>query len=329
MSKFTHEEYVKRMIKVMKEKLQKDYPDGKMKRDAHPKSLGLLKAVFTISSDLPEALKVGLFKEARSYPALIRLSNSSNKAQPDSKKDVRGFAIKLLGVEEDKFIDGDCLSQDFLLVSTETMPLGTVELFHDAIYYNLKVNPVVYLGRMVLQGNGKKLIQLVTARQNHTSPLDINYYSTTPYQFGNQVVKYKIAPTSPYKSEMPTKLTGTYLSDNMQKHLNQSEATFDFMIQFQKTGMPIDDAAVKWDETKSPFIKVGEITIPIQQFQTEKREEMSELLSFTPGHALMAHQPVGGLNRARMKIYQEMSAFRHYHNGRPLYEPTLSDYENL
>lgn len=317
------------MIKILKEKLEKDYTSGNTKRDAHTKSLGLLKAKFIVSDNLDSKLKIGLFEKPNSYCALIRISNSSPKIQGDNKKDIRGFAIKLLDVKGEKLNNCEKSTQDFLLISTKTMPLGTVKLFYDAIYYNIKVNPLVYIFKMISQGNFKKLKEVADSRQHQTSPLDIKYFSTTPYMFGDKIVKYSIVPTSKYKSQLPKKLTETYLTDNMQTHLSQSPASFDFMIQFQNGNMPVEDASIEWDESKCPFIKVGEIIIDKQQFRNNKINVFSENLSFSPANSLVNHKHVGGLNRARTKIYAEMSLFRHIKNNKSLIEPTLNDFNNL
>lgn len=329
MKQSTEMQYINDMIYILKEKLEKDYKSGNTKRDAHPKCLGLLKAKFIVNTNLPKALKVGIFKESRVFPALIRISNSSPKIKGDNKKDVRGFAIKLIGVDGKKFTEYEDSTQDFLLISTKTMPLGTVKLFHDALYYNLKVNPLIYLLKTISQGNINKLKELASSRKHHTSPLDICYYSTTPYMFGQEVVKYCIIPTSTYKSSFPKKLNNTYLTDNMQNHLNHHIATFDFVVQLKKHGMPVEDASVEWNVVDSPYIKVAEIVIEKQNFNTSARYYLAENLSFSPGHSLIEHKPIGGLNRARTKIYNEISIFRHSKNNEVLIEPTFEDFNNL
>jgi catalase len=48
-------------------------------------------------------LKRGIFASPRTYPAWIRISSSSGKIQSDKAKDVRGFAIKIMGVEGKRF----------------------------------------------------------------------------------------------------------------------------------------------------------------------------------------------------------------------------------
>lgn len=329
MKEMNEEQYTNDIIDILKEKLEKDYKSKETKRDAHPKALGLLKAKFVVRDDLPKALKVGIFKEAKTYPALIRISSSNPKVQGDNKKDIRGFSIKLLNVPGKKIASDEKNTQDFLLISTKTLPLGTIKLFHDAIYYTIKVNPLVFLLKMISSGNMHKLKEIASARKHHTSPLDICYYSTTPYMLGQEVVKYCIVPTSKYKSELPKKLTKSYLTENMQDHLKNTEATFDFMVQLKKYNMPVEDASIEWSEKESPYIKVGEIIIDKQEFNTYERYKLSENLSYSPGHCLIEHKPVGSINRARVKIYQEMSAFRHKRNNQTLIEPTLDDYNRI
>lgn len=298
MGSMSESQMVQHIIDILKEKMEKDYAVGETKRDAHPKHLGLLKAYFSVSENLSEELRVGLFKEPKTYSSLIRISSSNPKVQGDDVKDLRGFAIKLLGVQEEKYFDSDeKITQDFVLISNPTIPLGTVKLFHDAIYYSIKKHPLVFVGKMIFTGKAKLLKQLASARKNQTSPLDIRYWSTTPYMFGNEIVKYSIIPRSNYKSVLPKELTKTYLTDNMEKHLNTEEAIFDFMVQFQKdeNQMPVEDISVDWKESESPFIKVAEIRIPKQKFRTEQNDEMAELLSFSPSHTLKQHKPIGGI----------------------------------
>lgn len=167
--------------------------------------------------------------------------------------------------------------------------------------------------------------ELRKAVQNQTSPLDVRYWSTTPYLCGSeQAVKYSLIPTSHMKSALPAKLTEDYLTDNMEKHLASHEASFDFMIQVQKDPdrMPVEDAGVEWSEKESPFIKVATLRIYPQAFRTKERDELAENLSFSPAHSLIEHRPIGGINRARVEIYRHLSEFRHKQNNKHLVEPS-------
>ncbi|MDQ2733233.1 MAG: hypothetical protein M3Y56_16405 [Armatimonadota bacterium] len=109
----------------------------------------------------------------------------------------------------------------------------------------------------------------------------------------------------------------------MIKQLGSSEGSFDFLVQVQGPGMPIEDPTIRWDERKSPFQKVATICIPAQNFDTPVRRELSENLSFNPWHTLPDHRPLGGINRVRKQVYQSISELRHQLNDVPVSEPDV------
>ena len=325
------QQWIDEMQSILQEKMGKDYPAGKTRRDAHPKSLGLVKASFNVLEDIPTELKQGIFAKPTEYKAWIRFSNASGKVQSDKKKDFRGIGMKLMGVEGERFHTEEKASQDFLLMTNPTMPLGTVKLFRDAVYYSIKVNPLVLVLKLLFSGHADILKTLSKGKKNDTSPLDIPYWSTVPYKLGDKAMKYKMVPTSAFTSELPSELTDNYLTDNMQRHLQQHAAMFDFYVQLFKDEKttPIEDAGVEWKAADSPFVKVAEVEIPIQQFNTAERKELAEQFSFSPANALQAHAPIGGINRARIQIYSVLSKFRHQRDHRPSVEPTAEQFNTL
>jgi hypothetical protein len=328
----TEQALIDDMIAILKEKMEKDYARGSIKRDAHPKDLGLLKATFTVEKNIPKEAMIGVFATPKTYNCLIRLSNSSSSVQSDKEKDFRGMAIKLIGVAGERCNMQEKQTQDFVLLSNPTMPLGTVQLFRDAVYYTIKWNIVVLAAKFLWAGNKSVLLELQNSRKNDASSLDIRYWSTTPYQFGNTSVKYSIVPTTTtYKSTLPNPLTDTYLSDNNASHLKNSVASFDFLVQFFKSEhlTPTEHAGIEWKENTSPFIKMATIHIPKQIIFTEERKVLAEILSFSPSNALKIHAPIGGLNRARAQVYEQLSAFRHSMNNKPLVEPNEAMFKAL
>ncbi|MBC7882837.1 MAG: catalase, partial [Anaerolineae bacterium] len=74
-------------------------------------------------------------------------------------------------------------------------------------------------------------------------------------------------------------------------------------------------------EADTPFIKVATIRIPAQKFDFPERHRLDEGIAFSPWHTLPEHEPVGGLNLARKKIYLETAKFRHTHIEQRLREP--------
>jgi hypothetical protein len=104
----------------------------------------------------------------------------------------------------------------------------------------------------------------------------------------------------------------------MEEHLQRAPACFDFMVQFQSHAevMPIEDASVIWDEDISPFRTVARITINNQTFRDASSMAECEAMRFNPWNTLSAHRPVGGINRVRKAVYEDLAEFRATQNAR-------------
>ena len=319
------ETHIRKLIALLKKKMEKDYAPGHTRRDAHPKAHGCVQAEFTVASNLPEELRVGIFEDERSYPAWIRFSNGSDTIQSDLKKDLRGMALKIIGIAGKKLLEDelDAHTQDFLLLSHPIFPIKNVTDFHELVDDAIRLH-LAWFFLKPFDSHLHEAMLFLRAMQHHVNPLDIRYWSTTPYLLGTHAVKYSIKPTSPNITRMPAHPGDNHLCAVMKQQLAERNACFDFMVQLQtdpKT-MPIEDASVLWDESLSPFRTVASITIPSQQFDSEAQMAFCENLSFTPWHSLPEHRPLGSINRARKDIYQELSTFRHQRNNVVRQEPT-------
>ena len=105
----------------MQDQMKRLYASSKSLRQVHSKMHGCVKAEFIVEKNLAEELQVGVFKEARSYPAWVRFSNGKTEILADKKKDTRGMAIKLMDVPGEKISDQkDAKTQDFVLASGPT-----------------------------------------------------------------------------------------------------------------------------------------------------------------------------------------------------------------
>src|SRR5437764_9423399 len=95
---------------AIRRKSVKQATSGKFVRESHPKHHGCVKAEFIIEPALPEELRVGVFAKPQTYSAWIRFSNANGLRRdggyrPDIKLDVRGAALKLMGVEGEKLLE--------------------------------------------------------------------------------------------------------------------------------------------------------------------------------------------------------------------------------
>jgi len=302
------------LIELQKKALLRDYPDPKdTLRDAHPKTVGLLRGEFEVRKDLPENLRVGVFAEEKVYPCWIRFSNAHPKPQSDLLVDKRGCAIKLL--KENSETE---LGQDFVLMNTTVMPLGTPQLFRDVIYF-AQFSFFLLCVKLFFKCQLSKFLHFLRFRTTTEAMLSESFHSTTPYAFGQrEPVKYALLPID-HKGPAPVPERGfNYLTDEMQKYLESNDATFDFCVQFRTNPrkMPLDDASVEWSQALSPFEKVATLRIPAQQFTGNDRYEMAERLAFDLGRTLDEHKPLGSLNYVRHKVYE--GKFEQFSVQRPL-----------
>lgn len=345
-------------IAFLKTKMEEAYSPDNLRRDAHPKSHGVVRAEFIIEENLPKDLQVGVFKQGlnrpnRSYPSWIRFSNASNKVHPDSEKDMLGIAIKIMGIEGDMILDSekykdnyfqDALttdpsfseekqSQDFLLMSHPVFLVPHIKDFLKLIKAAFGNDSLLKFFLNPFDSHLRTLWIVLTMNKFHSSPVDNRYWSNSAYLFGqddsgnDRAVKYALIPTSKIKSKIPKDKADNYLKDAMQQHLLQEEASFDFMIQFQTDPikMPVEDTTVDWPEKLSPFIKVATIKIPKQTFTSKEQMAFAENLYFSAWHVLPEHRPLGSINRARRFAYDQLSKFRLKRNKLSRFEPDGSE----
>jgi catalase len=343
-------------IEFLKTKMEEAYSPNALRRDAHPKHHGIIKAEFIIEDNLAEELQVGIFKQGlsrpnRSFPAWIRFSNASNRVHHDKDKDMIGFAIKLMGVEGDKILNIDKepyftdaltndssfeeekYTQDFVFMSHPVFLVPHIKDFKKLITAAFGKNSIIKFFFNPFDSHLRTLWILLTMNKQHTSPLDNRYWSNSAFQFGSsatenkRAVKYALLPTSKLQSKMPKNKTENYLKEAMKEHLSKEEASFDFMVQFQTDAvkMPIEDTTVDWPETLSPLIKVATIKIPKQTFDSAEQMIFAENAYFAAWHSLPEHRPLGNINRARRFAYDQLSKFRLMRNKLPRLEPDGSE----
>lgn len=294
-------------------------------RKDHSKSHGLLWGEFKVEDNLPKVLQVGIFAQPKTYPIWMRLSNAASvekrgHLKSDRDPDVRAMAIKLLQVEGKKVLDDEQETQDFLLINHPTFFVQDAQGFA-----NLMKASVGRADEEELRSLAPtfEVLKAITSKQV-TNPLLIQYWSTTPYQLGTQAIKFSVKPHfSDAPSSLPT--SDTYLREAVVEYLTEAgkDATFDFLVQLyvdeEKT--PIEDPMQEWKEADAPFIKLATIRIPAQKFDFAERQRLDEGLAFMAWHTLHEHAPLGSVNLARKKVYQEIAKARRNNLHNRVVEP--------
>jgi hypothetical protein len=335
------EESLNKIIDLMADQMRSRFKPGGYERGGNTKTHGVLKATVTIRDDLPEHCRKGIFANPGSYPAYVRYAGPG----PDVPSDIEdvGFmsmAVKVMGVPGKKIMDllnltdaeklsQEKFTQDFITTSggptfvtpntRENAKLQYWSLLHMPLFYFL--NPK----------DSHLLDAAMQSLWNETqyNPLGQRYWSCTPYLLGEgQAVMYSFVPKTQVETKIPGlpfgKVPFNYLRENMIKTLNDHDVEFDLMIQIQTDPhlMPIEDSSVRWPEKLSPFIPVATVYIPKQQFESQALIEFTKRLKMNPWHCLPEHRPLGNLNRARLRLYSELSKFRQDMNQTTHLEPT-------
>ena len=277
------------------------------KRGLHPKSHGCPLATFTVLNDLPEEYQVGLFAQPKEYNALVRFSNGMPLSLPDAVPDVRGMAVKLLGVYGAKAM-GNATTQDFLMVDDPRFFMRDIRGFNGIGF----------------------LFNVVGSATMPSSVLSQTYWSQVPSKFGDATaMKFRARPCDANDGSRASVFNPNRLQAGLSRDLANGEQCFLFEVQLQRDAesMPIEDARVEWLESESPFVTVAKIRLLQQDINDEALAVYCEGLSFNPWHSLEAHRPLGNISRARRVIYEKGARDRRESNGVWVGEPEGDEFQ--
>nr|WP_238930465.1 catalase family protein [Vibrio sp. S9_S30] len=300
------------------------------RRDAHAKATGCVRATFTVNPDIPERFQQSIFRKVgHEYPSWIRFSNGDMLVRADKKGDARGMAIKVMNVEGEPVAPelGHSKNQDFIMANVPAFFNRNIFDYAEDMFFLAKFERTKWFISLFPPRFRPK--QFYRAIQTVTTvidtPLDAQYFSMLPYQFGSNAIKFSAKPCK--GMEFPSKVDRSpenYLNTQLQNQLLNGGACFEFMVQEKRTGhyMPIDDATVIWSEKVSPFIPIATIYIPPQLINSPDQSEFCENVSMNPWRAVGEWEPLGSLNRARRLVYKAVSDYRHMMNKAFVMEPT-------
>jgi hypothetical protein len=271
--------------------------------------------------DRPEQARYGVFSEEGSFPALVRFSNGDSFRNPDSAKEPRGIAIKLIGVPGRKLLPGreDAVTQDFLATShSVTSAVRNVSQFMAFIRATRHGSrpPVSVVALVRSLGIGQMLRILWVMRKSLAtrvrSMITEEYSSTAPIKLGPYAAKFLVMPKKECEgtNDRPAS-TDNFLHDDLVERL-KSDIVLDFLVQFYVDDVrtPIEDTSVKWD---TPLQKVAELRIPKCNPDSPEGIQLTadvNKLSFSPWHTTEDHRPLGNVMRARRVAYEASSTFR-------------------
>ncbi|HEY6080320.1 MAG TPA: catalase [Polyangiaceae bacterium] len=255
--------------------------------------------------------QVGVFAEAgKSWPVYVRFSNGSGRHQGDKDPDVRGFALKLVGVPGPKLIPGleGEQTQDFLFIDTPVIPFRDPDEFMMFVRA-AKDGPLKLLPRLIGSfgfGRALGILKGSLTAEKVSSFATHAFHTGAPIAFGTTAARLSLVPL-PDAAPAPagTGKSGDYLRRELSGRLQQGPVSWLLRAQpfVDQTSTPIENTAVPWS---GPWVELATLTLPKQDPDSARGQEISALvsqMSFDPWHATEEHRPLGAIMRARAATY--------------------------
>jgi catalase len=283
-----------------------------IQRGFHAKAHGCLWGHMNLWPNRDPRTRFGIFSDAyQSHPVWVRYSNGVGWSQHDKDLDARGMAVKVMNVPGKKYAD-ESATQDFLMTNSPT-PVGkNGEEFMSFAHANASGRFPSLLFLITHPRSGAPALLRTDAVP---SAVTEQYWSGAAYHLGaHQAIKYTTKPCEGSPSRTPSKKEDDYLREDLKHAANRLEGIcYTFYVQFQidPDRTPIENAAKQWDEKVSPLVRVADIVMPSQEFDSPKQRAFCTSLSYNPWHAMPAHKPMGHINRARRFVYEASRAYRH------------------
>jgi hypothetical protein len=142
-----------------------------------------------------------------------------------------------------------------------------------------------------------------------------------PFALGDSQVKYLATACSGQHQYDKRGDSPYYLRDRLQARLdpraNGTGLCFNLAVQLRNDAhtQPTENTLVPWKISETGWQNVATIEIPPQTFPSSAQEAFCERLTFNPYHGLKAHEPIGGINRARGVVMQQLQKVRFEANG--------------
>jgi hypothetical protein len=280
-------------------------------RVLHRKQQLGLHGSFDVLPDLPEHARQGLFASPATYDALVRLSNGSADHQDDRKPDVRGFALKVRGLNGPGALgSGPTNCQDFLLINHPAFIFARADEFVGLVR-NLVKGPRAVFGYLVSRYGFLGALGMIrrlakTLKKPFTGFATEPFYSAAPIACGPYAARVRLLPAS--REVKPG--TAIDWATNFRAYLAHGPLRFELQLQFfvDEARTPIEDASRDWSEDVAPYVTVGVLTLPVQDTQDAAGVALAatvEAAVFDPWRALMAHRPLGEVMRARRVVYYQ------------------------
>lgn len=279
-------------------------------RALHRKQQLGLKGSFEVLRSLPPHAQHGLFAKPGSYEAWVRLSNGGLDRLPDRKPDVRGFALKVKGLNGPGALGAPTDAQDFLLINHAAFAFAGPDEFVGLVKHMAKGPGAMFAYLFSRYGVFGALGLMKRFARKFNAPFTgfatENFHSAAPIACGPYAAKLRLLAAS----DDPRPGASDDWAGDFMRRVAQGPLQFDLQLQFfiDEKRTPIEDASAEWPEDVSPFVTVGRLSLPPQDHSSTTGRELAaaiETAAFDPWIALAEHRPLGEVMRARKVVYYQ------------------------
>jgi hypothetical protein len=279
-------------------------------RALHRKQLTAAKGTLEVLDNLPAFARHGLFAAPGTFEAWVRLSNGGMDRASDRTPDIRGFALRVLGVKGDSALgNGPAVSQDFALINQEVFGFpSSAEVVDFVVAASTGMGSLIchLVRRYGLLGGPARLLKMVsTMGKPFTGFATEMVYSAAPIACGPYAVRVRLVP-APGNGPATPGANRDWGAD-FSARLRDKALQWDLQLQpfLDDARTPIEDASVNWP---SPYTTVARLSLPRQDNASAQGQALAaevEKAIFDPWQALAEHRPLGDVQRARKVVYFE------------------------
>ena len=279
-------------------------------RTLHRKQLTAAHGVLEVLDGLPGFARHGLFEQPHDYDVWVRLSNGGMERGRDSSPDIRGFSLRVFGVQGESALgNGPATSQDFTLINQESFAFPASGEFVDFVAAASHGNGslIKYLFRRYgLLGAPRQLSKMVKAAGKSFGGFATeSVFSALPMANGPYAVRVRLLPAASNGAAAMGASSDWAL--DFSKRLARQPLHWDLQLQFfaSEELTPIEDASVNWP---SPYSTVARLMLPQQDTMSPEGRALAQRVEtsiFDPWQALAQHRPLGDVQRARKVVYYE------------------------
>ncbi|WP_458232414.1 catalase [Roseateles sp. P5_E8] len=274
-------------------------------RALHRKAVAAVRGRLRVLDGLPAHARHGLFATPGEHEVWVRLSNGAMDKQSNRRPDIRGFAMRVFGVDGESALGGRTDHQDLSLINQTAFAFPDSRHFFGLVLAAGN-GPAAVLAWVFktfgLVGGFKQLKRLAaTAGKPFSGFATEAFASTLPISCGPAAVKLRLLPPSALKPRAD--VNGDWAGD-LAAHAAAGPLRYRLQLQFfvDEARTPVEDASVEWTESVAPFVDVAELTLAAPSADADFAAHV-EAGVFDPWQSLAAHRPLGEVMRARKVAY--------------------------